>query len=344
MDRNLNQKHGNGWNGTAYILFPALLFTVAYELISAVLSALLPWILANGSSAWKAAVLNHPGDISAVCSALSAAAGFLTVWKTARSEIAYTKPLDFSFAFPASAGGASAPETAGNGPSAAGDGSYDMEKDLQQDGKGKCSSRESVRRGVWRMLLSGGERPADAAVAAAVGGILLSLFLNAALTTAGASQADAGTAAASRQTAAVSLLPGILVYGILTPFCEESVFRGITFPRTCRAFLPSGPGRGAAAGALISSVLFGLYHGNLVQGFYAFCMGIVFCLFYLLCGNLLLVTALHGAVNIVTLVSSQTGFYSILVSSPAWMAAVAAGAVLCGGYVRFRLEKRTGRL
>ena len=59
----------------------------------------------------------------------------------------------------------------------------------------------------------------------------------------------------------------IICAGILIPIVEEILFRGLIFNRIkCQYnFL---------AGLLISSLLFGIYHGNIVQGIYATLLGI----------------------------------------------------------------------
>ena len=59
------------------------------------------------------------------------------------------------------------------------------------------------------------------------------------------------------------LLSQILGPGVLIPAAEEMIFRGLMFAplRDRMAFWPA---------ALISAALFGLYHGNLLQGVYAF--------------------------------------------------------------------------
>ena len=56
---------------------------------------------------------------------------------------------------------------------------------------------------------------------------------------------------------------------ILPPLVEETVFRGLIFH-----YLKKG-GAGFWAANLIQAVLFGIYHGNLVQGIYAFCIGLL---------------------------------------------------------------------
>ena len=54
---------------------------------------------------------------------------------------------------------------------------------------------------------------------------------------------------------------------IIGPLCEELVFRGLLAGRLARY--------GQKPGAFISALLFGLYHANLEQFFYAFALGLL---------------------------------------------------------------------
>ena len=78
---------------------------------------------------------------------------------------------------------------------------------------------------------------------------------------------------------------------IIGPLCEELVFRGLLAGRLARY--------GQKPGAFISALLFGLYHANLEQFFYAFALGL-FWMAMLVIGIILLVRGrkqqvwLHG--------------------------------------------------
>ncbi len=66
---------------------------------------------------------------------------------------------------------------------------------------------------------------------------------------------------------------GTLLFVIIAPLAEEAVFRLFLFN-----FLNKKTGLVPAV--LISSLLFGIYHMNMIQCIYAFLMGVLFCLFY----------------------------------------------------------------
>ncbi len=131
-----------------------------------------------------------------------------------------------------------------------------------------------------------------------------SMALNALLQESGAVAADAAASAAAGQTQKVSILIGVMVYGIAVPYAEEEIFRGITFERLWES---SGS---LILGTAGSALLFGISHGNLVQGCYAAVMGVMFCNFLARTENLRAVIALHGAINIFTLVLSRANAYN----------------------------------
>lgn len=174
----------------------------------------------------------------------------------------------------------------------------------------------------------------DQLIAAAAGILAASVFLNLFLAGVGAVHADAAAADASAQAGRVSLPLGILIYGVLSPLAEETVFRGITLQRLYLLCHEKKSGKTAfllAAG--LSSLLFGIYHGSLVQGLYAAAMGFLFCLFLALGGNLFGVIVLHGGANVMTLFLSRGGAFRS--ASASVMAGAFGIAFCCGGYVLF---------
>ena len=179
----------------------------------------------------------------------------------------------------------------------------------------------------------------DQLIAAAAGILAASVFLNLFLAGVGAVHADAAAADASAQAGRVSLPLGILIYGVLSPLAEETVFRGITLQRLyllCHENKSRKTAFLLAAG--LSSLLFGVYHGSLVQGVYAAAMGFLFCLFLALGGNLFGVIVLHGGANVMTLFLSQAGAFRR--ASASVMAGAFGIAFCCGGYVLFSRKQK----
>lgn len=113
----------------------------------------------------------------------------------------------------------------------------------------------------------------------------------------------------------------ILVVGIIGPICEELMFRGIVFHRLKDWVKPQ-------AAIVISALLFGIYHGNVVQFFYATCMGVMLAVIYDKTGTLWISIVAHIAANLWSLFGSS--FWSSL-----WQQ-IPAG-MLCGVMIEILL-------
>ena len=82
----------------------------------------------------------------------------------------------------------------------------------------------------------------------------------------------------------------VFMVGIFGPFCEDFAFRGIIFG----GFRRSGA---VLAGAVLSSVYFGLMHLNLNQMSYALVLGVVFCMLVEGTGSIWASITAHTVVN-----------------------------------------------
>lgn len=163
--------------------------------------------------------------------------------------------------------------------------------------------------------------------------ICLALFLNIVLNITGIVQTDPSMQASANVEALMGLPLCTAVFGILAPLTEECVFRAILCGRLERGF-------GPVAAALLSSALFAVYHGNLPQMIYAFCMGVVFARSYQLTHRFVLPYMLHACTNILVTVLSFTGVFE-MVCTPIY--ALAFGTVAgIGGFITLRVL-RSGR-
>lgn len=86
-----------------------------------------------------------------------------------------------------------------------------------------------------------------------------------------------------------SLVGKVLVMVVLAPLIEEFIFRKQIIDRT-RAY-------GERLSVVISALIFGLFHGNLSQFFYAFTLGLLLGYIYLKTGRLRYSAALHMFIN-----------------------------------------------
>jgi len=85
---------------------------------------------------------------------------------------------------------------------------------------------------------------------------------------------------------------GLGLYCIVSPLVEEVIFRGFLYGRMRVSIHKIGA-------VLVSALLFGVYHGNLVQGIYGFCMGIIYTLVYEKYQNFYLAVFMHAITNLV---------------------------------------------
>lgn len=133
--------------------------------------------------------------------------------------------------------------------------------------------------------------------------------------------------------AGAGLIIAVIKAVLLVPFTEELVFRGLVFNRTERY-------AGFWGAALISSVLFGIYHMNLLQGIYGFICGMILCLIYRYAGNLWACILFHAGANLVSLILEVAG-----VNYPAiWIYAVVMAACLGGcAAIIFLFRSKTER-
>ena len=103
------------------------------------------------------------------------------------------------------------------------------------------------------------------------------------------------------KTFSVNIMFGILIYCIAAPIIEELIFRVFLYnwiySRT-----------GFAAAAVLSSLIFGVYHMNMVQGIYAFIMGVIFCFFYHRDHRIWVPVLMHSGANLAVWLLSQRLF------------------------------------
>lgn len=125
---------------------------------------------------------------------------------------------------------------------------------------------------------------------------------------------------------------GLLCYGIIAPVAEELLFRGIVYGYLRRFTVPA-----AAIG--LSAGLFAVYHGNMVQGIYAFVIGCVLAYGYEYFGDFRMPVAIHILANILVYSLSYMGVgASGFVSWPVCLVCLLCGAGSIG--VLWKRKKR----
>lgn len=148
-----------------------------------------------------------------------------------------------------------------------------------------------------------------------------SIGLNALLTLTGfADSSQAYQRVADRQYG-VTFAVGLVLYGLISPFAEEVVFRGVIYNRLRRLYNP-------AVGIVASGILFGAFHGNLVQGVYGGCLGMLMAYLYEKSGRLWISFLFHAAANMAVYTTARFVGVQKLLFTPAGCAVLLAVAAV----------------
>lgn len=127
--------------------------------------------------------------------------------------------------------------------------------------------------------------------------VSLAIGMNLLLHLAGLTEVSENYTEISTRQYGVAFGLGLVLYGVVSPAAEEMVFRGLIYNRMKRYFK-------TGLSILVSGVLFGIYHGNLVQGIYGCVLGIAITLMYEWYGSILAPILFHGAANVSVFVMS----------------------------------------
>lgn len=126
-----------------------------------------------------------------------------------------------------------------------------------------------------------------------------SLGLNVFLALTGIVESSAGYQDVVRQQYGVMFGAGMILFGLVSPIAEEIVFRGLIYNRM-RRYFPH------AAAVVVSGILFGIYHGNFVQGLYGGCMGILMAYLYERMHSFAVPCLFHATANVLVYAIAQS--------------------------------------
>jgi membrane protease YdiL (CAAX protease family) len=84
----------------------------------------------------------------------------------------------------------------------------------------------------------------------------------------------------------------IITVGIMPAIFEELLFRKFLIDRTLR--------HGEFISCAMSGIMFGLWHGNFQQFFFAFFLGVLFAFVYIRTGRIIYTMILHASLNLIT--------------------------------------------
>lgn len=96
----------------------------------------------------------------------------------------------------------------------------------------------------------------------------------------------------------------VLAAVILAPIIEELLFRGLVFKRLDGYI-------GKIPAMLISSLFFGIYHGNVVQGVYTFVLGMLFVFIYDKYKTIWAPILAHVLANLTSILSTNVGIFDV---------------------------------
>lgn len=136
-------------------------------------------------------------------------------------------------------------------------------------------------------------------------GISISLFLNIFVTLISVEKYSIDYMKTAQIQYSIPIWQGILRYGIIIPIIEELAFRGLLFTWLKKYM-------NWIVAAVLSSLVFGIYHGNIVQFFYAFLMGICLAWLYEKSHKLQIPILFHGSANIAAYITTMTALGTML--------------------------------
>lgn len=130
----------------------------------------------------------------------------------------------------------------------------------------------------------------------------------------------------------------LLSAGLLIPAAEELVFRGMGYAALRQWFLERGrTGKtDKMLAAVISAFIFGVYHGNVVQGLYAFLMSLILAWSYELCGGLPASLTVHAAANITALIAESAAFDISIQTREIILITIVCGIILAAAMTAMR--------
>ena len=153
------------------------------------------------------------------------------------------------------------------------------------------------------------------------------LGVNLLLTLSGLSGISAAYKEFAQSNAQVSFLLGLICYCVITPLAEEFLFRGTIYNylRHYTAILPA---------IVLSALIFGIYHMNLVQGIYAFVIGCLMAYGYEYFGSFLVPVAIHIVANLLAWIVPINAISGMV----GWIVCVVC--LLAGGLCIWGLQRR----
>ena len=162
-------------------------------------------------------------------------------------------------------------------------------------------ARGCIKRTILDMHLTHlKEEPASTYVALAIFSAFFSLGFAMLLNLSGFAKGSDAFQKVAENQASASLLAALITYGLVSPLAEELLFRGIIYGYVRKFF----DVRTAIIG---SAILFGIYHGNMVQALNATVLGYFIAYAYEYFGNFWVPVLMHVGINVLALLVEYLG-------------------------------------
>lgn len=133
----------------------------------------------------------------------------------------------------------------------------------------------------------------------------------------------------------IPLWARMLCYEVVAPISEELLFRQVIF-RRIKTIAPLW------VAVTVSALLFGIYHGNLLQGIYAFIMGAVLALVYEWTGSFLAPVLFHMVANHVSDIAYEFEAVNKVLYSP-YGALISAVVFIGAGILLFKNKNKCSK-
>ncbi len=139
---------------------------------------------------------------------------------------------------------------------------------------------------------------------------------------------------ASQTLYSQSYIVQLLAYGLLTPFAEEYLFRGVIYNRLRVYVTPK-------KAMIWSAVVFGVYHANLVQMIYAGICGLALVWIYERYGTLKAPILAHMCLNLTSIVLTQYDIFAWIFNNQMRMMTITVGCAALTATIYVLLDNMT---
>lgn len=123
----------------------------------------------------------------------------------------------------------------------------------------------------------------------------------------------------------------VLVLGFITPVSEELMFRGVIFKRLREKY-------NFKFAMVMSSLVFAVTHGSVVQVYYTLILGMFLCYIYEKYQTIKAPIIVHITANMLSVCGTNAGYFEKMAKSPALMAVLFVCSVFFGAVMYMRIR------